>query len=347
MLYRGGFFSELCKQLESLDYQYLERINRPGGLEISSLLDFSKNPPENTVAELESAIESEITHIDKCNSNSFTVGSEDLAHGRTAHCIWVDYDAFLPFKGAYIPVLEMQILRISSFAKRAWVVCPPDKVDYIEKYIHEHNIKNVEIFPSYETFYFLSNGLLDLKEGVPNFACHGSGDALETLRRSGRINTFLSEGGKSIVITSANNMLGGIRNALVGHHNLNDFPVTCEIVPRKRGEKYGALAHYNGFNQVIEPFRFLNSDEENVLKYSSTETYVVNTSLDFDNFSWNWNRTKENIQNRALIKHSRFLSSLTEHFKTNYVLDRRDFHHMSIDDYTNFLNEANNTRKNK
>lgn len=339
MLYRGGFFAELCKQLEGLDLDHLNRINKAGGLEVSSLLGYIKSPPENTVSGLEAVREENIVDIKDC-SKSFSEGSENLTKGKTAHCIWADDDSFEPFKGSYIPVLESQILRISSFVKKVWLICSPGKIEHVENFLNKMRIKNVEIFPAYETFYFSPEGTLDIKNGTPNFTNHGSGDALEILYRSGRLEKFLSEGGKSVIIASANNMVGGIRSALVGNHNLSNYPVTCEIVPRKRGEAYGALAHYGGFDQIIEPFRFLSDDEEDVLKYSSTETYVINCDLDFSNFPWTWNRVRENIDNKLLIKHQRSLSSLTNHFKTMYVLDERDRHHISIKDYVNFLNET-------
>ena len=82
-----GFLLPLQEQLENLPFELLERVNRPGGLEIRDLISYLLKPRDFSVDCPEVVARQNIKNYKDISTELRQLGIESLKEGSTAYCI--------------------------------------------------------------------------------------------------------------------------------------------------------------------------------------------------------------------------------------------------------------------
>ena len=327
-----GFLSVLQNQLEGLQLDVLENVNRPGGLEIRDLIDFVLKPKDHTVDCPYQVSDVDIVKNSKISTDAFWFGRTSLIDGTTAHCIIADKDSFEKMPSSETTLLELQLMK-TSWVKHVWIMVRPSRVGDAQRIVNSLGNDQRKVFTQYESFSLTPDNRLHEEEGAPLLHSCGEGDLIPALKHSGILESFLASGGRHVIVCDGDNILGSAHPVIVGQHLLAKSIVTCEVTSRKRGDEHAILCEHGGFNQVVENHRLSSHTDIEEFSLVSTGTYVFDVSLDFDSVKWKWHRTKSNLNNKLVVQYKRTLCDLTATFQTHFIETPRYFCFMPLRDY--------------
>ena len=323
-----GFLSTLQEQLESLPLEALERVNKPGGLEVRDLLDFVLKPKDYTVDVPED--ESPDLLYEAISEEAIRLGKESVQRGEVAFCVLAGGDgtrmgspkAFLRLPGTKTSLLNLKMLQACG-SKHVWIMSSPTNRKDVEK-----NVKVCEqeplIFEQFESFRLTPDNQIFMMNGEPSFHPCGHGDVINSLKNNGMLQNFLESGGKYIVTVNVDNVYATLDPAIVGQHILSKKPITCEVTQHVTNDTGGILCNHMGFKQIVEKFRLSGHSDLNAYSWISTNSMVINADLEFDTVKWSWHRVKKRIGEKLLIQYERLLQDLTSTFQTQFIgVDRK------------------------
>jgi hypothetical protein len=318
-----GFLNVLQGQLEALPLDVLEDVNRPGGLEISELLDLLTNPKDYTVHLPYQVEPSSIKKNSDISIDAFWRGKDSLSTGETAHVIVVDDGAFDTIPGSQVTLLESQIMKI-SWIKRVWLLVDPVMREKALQAAASVG-KTVDVIDNYRSFCLAPDNQLHMIGETPLLQSCGTGDLIESLSRCDFYSTFKQEGGKYIIVCAGNNVLGCGHPVIVGQHIIDNKPVTAEVTTKKQHDSQHVLCEHAGFNQLVEPFRLSSHTEVEQFGLISTGTLVFNVDLDWNAVKWKWHRIKKIHNKSVVVQYIRTLCDLTATFQTQYIETPRHY----------------------
>jgi len=327
-----GFLSVLQNQLEGLQLDVLENVNRPGGLEIRDLIDFVLKPKDHTVDCPYQVSDVDVVKNSKISTDAFWLGRTSLIDGTTAHCIIADNDSFEKMPSSETTLLELQLMK-TSWVKHVWIMVGPSRADDAQRIVNSLGNDQRKVFTQYESFSLTPDNRLHEEEGAPLLHSCGEGDLIPALKHSGILESFLASGGRHVIVCNGDNILGSAHPVIVGQHLLAKSIVTCEVTQRKRGDTQAVLCEYGGFNQVVENARLSSYTDIEEFSLVSTGTYVFDVTLDFDSVKWKWHRTKSNLNNKLVVQYKRTLCDLTATYQTHFIETPRYFCFMPLRDY--------------
>lgn len=93
-------------------------------------------------------------------------------------------------------------------------------------------------------------------QGAVSLYAPGHGDAIDSLRRSGLLERFVAQGGRSLLITNLDNLGAGLDPAILGWHLEHGAPLTSEVVERLDSDRGGVPVRLAGKPAVLEELRW-------------------------------------------------------------------------------------------
>lgn len=299
-----GFLNVLQGQLESLSIEELERVNRPGGLEIRDLLDLILKPRDHTVHLPDEVSESDLVHCEDVSEETVRVGNAVLSEGTVGLVIVTDESHDRSDVSNFLD----STFRTSNGIKTVWLMSNPSR---------PLSIDGTRPLQHYETFGLTPINQLRLSDGSPDYHVCGSGDVVAALHHTGELDRFKAEGGKHVVVVERN--LRPPDPRLIGLHVFAQRPVTCEI-KQKTPASTGMLCEHAGIRQIVEGHRFSSQTDLETFHWAGTGTLVFDASLDFSSVVWPWHRVKRRNSSEMIVKYERYIHHLTAHFQTQFVI---------------------------
>lgn len=320
-----GFLSTLQTQLESLPLETLERVNRPGGMEVRDLLDFILRPRDYTV-DVPDDVDPDVLYED-IEQDVTTLGRDALKDGSTAYCVLAGSSGtrigssknFLKLPRTMTSLLGLKTLQ-SEGLPHVWVMANPSNRSEVEEHLRALGKDDVKVFTQFESFRLTPDNSLSMSDGSPDLHPCGHGDVAMALVHSGVLEGFLKSGGKRIVVVNVDNVLGAPDPTVLGQHIISGAPLTCEVVKKTdKDTAGGVLCRHLGVDQIVEQFRLSSETDPQAFTWHNTNTMVVNADLDFKSVKWSWHRVKKNVGGQLLIQYERLMQDLTSHFPTQYI----------------------------
>ena len=312
-----GFLLALQEQLEGLDYSVLERVNRPGGLDVRDLIDYLLKPIDYSV--LDPCLPEPTSFKDNTESpiDAFWVGKDSLTKGQTAFVLIASPESFIVPSGFSCSILETNLMK-TSWVKRTYVLIDPRDRPEAEKVVARLGRDNIALVEGYQTFLLTPDNRLHAEKEEHCLVTCGSGDVINSLVESNLIDAEA----EYIFASDANNLLGCSKPALVGQHIEGKKAVTCEITTRSDKNKT-LFCDHAGFPQLIESHRLMNQMDDFI--HTGTETFVFNASVLGDSIKWKWHRRKLNMGGKIVVKFERTLCDLTANYQTQFIYNPRHF----------------------
>lgn len=318
-----GFLNILQRQLESLSFEDLERVNRPGGLEVRDIIDLLLHPKDYTVQD---PCEIDLSRVSKprdCEEERLR-GTDYLVSGAVGVCFIANENCLRIAPRLGLTILESYVLRV-AIAKDVWVVVPHHLQEKFVSVVEGFKYKKPKVLTQYESFCLTPDNQLYYESGKPVFHPCGPGDAIEVLKISGEMQRFLEEGGRHIVLSDTDNAQCLPSPAVIFDHVSSRHPVTCVVTVGETKDNLPVVCEHAGFDQVVERFRFSSYVEIEQFKMVSTGTMIVDASLNFDNVKWTWHRRKRMQDRNLVVQYVRYLQDITATFRTRFVfLERKE-----------------------
>lgn len=318
-----GFLTVLQEQLEALPLTDLERVNRPGGIEIRDLMDFLVRPKDHTVF-LPEDCEPDVM-LDDVDPEVESIGRKAIEDGEVGFCILAGGDgtrlglskAFIKLPNSKTSLLGLKIIQ-SEGVKHVWVMASPSNHKEIAR---NQTVKsrNVKVFSQFETLRLTPDNQLHRTPSGPSFSPCGHGDMPSALKHSGILQDFLDAGGKYIFVSNVDNLFSMPDPKVVGQHIVSKKPVTCEVTQNQKEDTGGILCNHMGSRQVVEKFRLSGESDPSSFAWLSTNSMVINANLDFENIRWSWHRVKKSIDGKLVVQYERLLQDLTSTYQTQFI----------------------------
>lgn len=307
-----GFLSELQVQLESVPLEVLESVNRPGGFEVSDLLDSILRPKDYTVCMPHQVDLGTVKTFEDIDVDTRKIGENIVADNQVAFCLLFDgTDDELPFL--------VKKLEASKNIQEIWLLIPPSFIPEIYLILSSLGTSNVKVMTNYETFALTPDNRLIDGFASPKLSICGRGDLIPSLQNNGILEEFVSVGGKYVYVTPVKNPLLSPDPMVLGQHVIGKKPVTCEVVDRHRFDKRDILCNHAGFDQLVGQHRLMYPADPDYFTYVGVDSYVFDANLDFNTMTFSWHRMKRTIDNKIVISYERSLNDLTFTFQTQYV----------------------------
>jgi UTP--glucose-1-phosphate uridylyltransferase len=331
-----GFLTTLQEQLEGLPLSILERVNRPGGLEVRDLIEFILKPRDFTVHAPDEVSDSSVLKYEDIDEPVRKIGQESLRDGSTAFCVLAGgagtrigvSKGFLKLPGTDTSLLGLKAIQAAG-VKNFWVMTSPSNHTLVMKHVEELGLENFVLFPQYESFRLTPDNRLHMVEGAADLHPCGHGDLVPALKHSGILDDFRAQGGKRVMVVNVDNVFATPDPLVIGQHITSGKPVTCEVVPRAPRDGGGILCNHAGFDQVVEQFRLSGADPEQY-RWLNTNTMIFDVDLDFDTLRWSWHRVKKSVEGKSVVQYERLLQDLTSNFQTQFIGVKRGSRYMPV-----------------
>lgn len=321
-----GFLNHLQRQIESIDLDTLNRVNRFGGLQVADLLEEVLRPKDHSAYSPYSVDRSFVKSCQDLDSAIEGVGLAALERGEVAFCVLAGgagtriggTKGLLRIPGPNVTLLGMKVMQ-SSRVSDFWVMTSPSNDEEVRLHFNTLTRPNAKFFQQYESLCLTPDNQLFLEDGKPVLRPCGHGDLIPALKNSGLLQDFLAKGGKYVYVVNVDNVLGGPDPHVLGQHIQGHKPVTCEVVKRHHDDTGGLLCGHEGADQIVEQFRLTRHADVDSFPYLSTNSYVFNADLDFDTLVPSWHRIKKVVDNKVIVQYERLLQDLTATFQTQYI----------------------------
>ncbi len=162
-------------------------------------------------------------------------------------------------------------------------------------------------------------------DGLPSLYAPGHGDLPDALRRSGLLDRFLTQGGKTIWIANIDNLGATVDPALLGWHLGHGAPLSVEVVDKVGSDKGGIPARLDGKPVILEEFRLPRSFDATKVRTFNTNTFLVDARALRDvQLDWTFFEVKKKVDDREAVQFERLLGELTSVLDTRFVKVPRD-----------------------
>jgi UTP--glucose-1-phosphate uridylyltransferase len=139
----------------------------------------------------------------------------------------------------------------------------------------------------------------------------GHGDLTFALRRSGVLERFREESGRTLMMSNVDNLTATLDPAVIGAHLASGAALTAEMAPKEPGDKGGAPARVDGKPQIVEEFRFPESFDQERIPVFNTNTFVLDAAAIDREFPLTWFAVKKLVDGRPAIQFERLVGELT------------------------------------
>ncbi len=139
----------------------------------------------------------------------------------------------------------------------------------------------------------------------------GHGDLTFALRRSGTLEDFRSNGGRTLMMSNVDNLTATLDPGVIGAHMEAGAALTAEMAPKEPGDKGGAPARVDGKAQIVESFRFPEDFDQERIPVFNTNTFVLDAKSIDAEFPLTWFAVNKTIDGKPAVQFERLVGELT------------------------------------
>jgi UTP--glucose-1-phosphate uridylyltransferase len=162
-------------------------------------------------------------------------------------------------------------------------------------------------------------------DGQPSPYAPGHGDLIDSLRRSGLLDEFRKNGGKTVWIANLDNLGATVAEEILGAFLASGKKAMVEVCDKVDGDRGGIPVHANGHLQVLEEFRLPTSFDASTVRVFNTNTFLVDAdALATAPIEWNWFEVEKKVDGKPAIQFERLLQELTGAIDTAYLRVERE-----------------------
>lgn len=156
--------------------------------------------------------------------------------------------------------------------------------------------------------------------GQPSIYATGHGDLPDALKRSGLLDEFIAQGGKTLWIANIDNLGATIEPSILGWHLGHGAPLSVEVVDKVGADKGGIPCRLDGRPVVLEEFRLPKGFDAAKVRTFNTNTFLVDARAIRDlRMDWTWFEVKKNVDGKDVVQFERLLGELTSALDTRFV----------------------------
>lgn len=195
-----------------------------------------------------------------------------------------------------------------------------------EALAHESAPAHVRTFPQGLSLRLTPDGALFRdRNGEPSPYATGHGDVVDAVRRSGLLDAFRTQGGKTVWITNLDNLGATVDASILGGFLESPAEVMVEVCDKVADDKGGIPVHAEGHLQVLEEFRLPRGFDASSVGVFNTNTFLVRAdALATAQIAWNWFEVEKKVDGRTAVQFERLLQELTRVLSPAYVRVPRD-----------------------
>jgi UTP--glucose-1-phosphate uridylyltransferase len=154
----------------------------------------------------------------------------------------------------------------------------------------------------------------------PSIYATGHGDLPDALKRSGLLDEFLAQGGKTVWIANIDNLGATIDPMLLGWHLGHGAPLTVEVVDKVGSDKGGIPCRLDGRPVILEEFRLPKGFDATKVRTFNTNTFLVDArALRDAKLDWTWFEVRKQVENKEAVQFERLLGELTSVLDTRFI----------------------------
>ena len=162
-------------------------------------------------------------------------------------------------------------------------------------------------------------------DGGPSIYATGHGDLPDALKRSGLLDEFIANGGKTVWVANIDNLGATIDPMLLGWHLGHGAPLTVEVVDKVGSDKGGIPCRWENRPVILEEFRLPKGFDATRVRTFNTNTFLIDArALRDAKLDWTWFEVKKQVDGRDAIQFERLLGELTSVLDTRFLKVPRD-----------------------
>lgn len=288
---------QLQKSLKELPASVVDRVNKEGGLHLSSIFDLVAKP-------IDHAVNFYLGVPDESLSTHEKVACEDLSNVGVvlhvtcqAHLVRDDVKKF-----------------VDSCTFPVWFSCPQSFESSVSILYPKCNVLN-----QYEFVALTPDNLLVSNDEACLQTC-GPGDAIAALVHDV---AFKNSTVSDVYLIDLESARCYIDEVLLSQHR-SGSNVTASVMPDAPGDCGAVLCVVDGCPQLLERFLFMNSPD--LFDYTHTGHLIFRANLALDKIRWAWHRRKVAVDGKVQVQHKRYLYNITEAYDTKFVKVPRELH---------------------
>lgn len=167
-------------------------------------------------------------------------------------------------------------------------------------------------------------------DGQPSAYAPGHGDLIDSLRRSGLLDEFRKNGGKTVWIANLDNLGATVDEEILGAYLASGKKAMVEVCEKAEGDRGGIPVHAPSPSatnrlQVLEEFRLPTTFDASSVRVFNTNTFLVDAdALATTPIEWNWFEVEKKVDGKPAIQFERLLQELTGAIDTAYLRVERE-----------------------
>jgi UTP--glucose-1-phosphate uridylyltransferase len=147
----------------------------------------------------------------------------------------------------------------------------------------------------------------------------GHGDFPSAFRHSGALKSLLALGGKHVMVRNVDNLGARVSPLVLGHHIHSQCAVTCELVPKHKGDVGGAPYLLDGKVQLVEQIRYPQGFDASIVDVFNCNTFTFRAA-DLDReFDLGWYYVEKSADGRKAVQMEHLIGELTRELPTNWL----------------------------
>lgn len=157
-------------------------------------------------------------------------------------------------------------------------------------------------------------------DGRPSEHAPGHGDLPDALKRSGLLQRFVAQGGKTVMMTNLDNLGGTLDPAILGFHLSHGLPVTSEVVDKLGSDRGGIPVRVDGKPCVLEEFRIPPSFDPAIVRVFNTNVFHFDARalLELD-MPWTFFTVTKKVEGKPAVQFERLVNEVTSVLSTKYL----------------------------
>lgn len=190
---------------------------------------------------------------------------------------------------------------------------------------HSSEATPIECFPQFIAVRLTPEGeIFWTDDGRPSLYAPGHGDLTFALRRSGLLERFRANGGRTLLMSNVDNLTATLDPAIIGAHLAASAPITVEVADKAPGDKGGAPARVDGSLQIVESFRFPAGFDQDRIRVFNTNTLALDAGAIDRPFELTWFAVEKQVEDRRAIQFERLVGQLTAFLPSRFLRIERE-----------------------
>ena len=317
------FVSELRAEVMGMPGDVLQRLMRPGGLDLGDMFDMLASNESHDVLDPARPDHEDVLDITEvADAILFRDAGDDLTRSAAVCIDATDVNEQGEPRALAGGVLNSLLaLRVSQTARvfaRKWVLTTPQHFRRVQDALLELDALDYDVVSSHETIQITPMNALRSRELLP---C-GSGDVIVSLWNAGKLLDFTDAGGKHVVYLDGAS-IGRFVPELLGVHSQRKNPVTFGMRPADHRARLCRHVSFPSGVGLVRATSCYPISAYEALPWSWSGVAVFDAYPDFEpnEWKWKWHKTRRVYKGEVVSQFQRHFEDYSE-FGANYVLAR-------------------------